>query len=108
VVIGAPFFVFFGWLSDKVGRKPVLMLGLLLATLLYFPMFKALSHYANPQIDPPAARHRSWCCRPAGLHLPVRPGGQGAFRQPVRQGQDLPGQAGPALQLGAPPAATCR
>ena len=51
VVIGAPFFVFFGWLSDRVGRKPILMIGLLLATVLYFPMFKALSHYANPQID---------------------------------------------------------
>ncbi|QHG67749.1 MFS transporter [Pseudomonas putida] len=51
VVIGAPFFVFFGWLSDRIGRKPILMLGLLLATVLYFPMFKALSHYANPQID---------------------------------------------------------
>ncbi|MET3678015.1 MULTISPECIES: MFS transporter [unclassified Pseudomonas] len=51
VVIGAPFFVFFGWLSDRIGRKPILMLGLLLATVLYFPLFKALSHYANPQID---------------------------------------------------------
>ncbi|RON99269.1 MFS transporter [Pseudomonas moraviensis] len=51
VVIGAPFFIFFGWLSDKVGRKPVLMLGLLLATALYFPIFKSLAHYANPAID---------------------------------------------------------
>nr|WP_314875323.1 MFS transporter [uncultured Pseudomonas sp.] len=51
VVIGAPFFVFFGWLSDRIGRKPILMVGLLLATVLYFPLFKALSHYANPQID---------------------------------------------------------
>ncbi|MFJ3447151.1 MFS transporter [Pseudomonas sichuanensis] len=51
VIIGAPFFVFFGWLSDRVGRKPILMIGLLLATVCYFPMFKALSHYANPQID---------------------------------------------------------
>ena len=51
VVIGAPFFVFFGWLSDRIGRKPILMIGLLLATVCYFPMFKALSHYANPQID---------------------------------------------------------
>src|SRR5450830_1407538 len=50
VVIGAPFFIFFGWLSDKVGRKPVLMLGLLLATALYFPIFKSLAHYANPAI----------------------------------------------------------
>ncbi|MGY2343278.1 MFS transporter [Pseudomonas sp. SDO5532_S415] len=51
VTIGAPFFIFFGWLSDKVGRKPVLMLGLLLATALYFPIFKTLAHYANPAID---------------------------------------------------------
>lgn len=51
VIIGAPFFIFFGWLSDKVGRKPVLMLGLLLATALYFPIFKSLAHYANPAID---------------------------------------------------------
>ena len=51
VVIGAPFFIIFGWLSDKVGRKPVLMLGLLLATALYFPIFKSLAHYANPAID---------------------------------------------------------
>ena len=51
VVMGAPFFIFFGWLSDRVGRKPILMLGLLLATVLYFPLFKALSYYANPQID---------------------------------------------------------
>ncbi|WP_213878092.1 MFS transporter [Pseudomonas sp. dw_358] len=51
VVLGAPFFVFFGWLSDRIGRKPILMAGLLLATVFYFPLFKALSHYANPQID---------------------------------------------------------
>ena len=51
VVIGAPFFIFFGWLSDRVGRKPILMLGLLLATVLYFPIFKTLAHYANPAID---------------------------------------------------------
>jgi MFS family permease len=51
VIMGAPFFVFFGWLSDRVGRKPILMVGLLLATVLYFPLFKALSYYANPQID---------------------------------------------------------
>jgi MFS family permease len=51
VVIGAPFFILFGSLSDKIGRKPILMIGLLLATVLYFPMFKALSHFGNPQID---------------------------------------------------------
>ncbi|WP_397451826.1 MFS transporter [Pseudomonas sp. NA-150] len=51
VVIGAPFFVLFGALSDRIGRKPIIMAGLLLATVFYFPLFKALGHYANPQID---------------------------------------------------------
>ncbi|KES22764.1 MULTISPECIES: MFS transporter [Pseudomonas] len=51
LVIGAPLFVLAGWVSDKVGRKPVLVVGLLLATVFYFPLFKALTHYANPQID---------------------------------------------------------
>jgi hypothetical protein len=78
VVIGAPFFIFFGWLSDKVGRKPVLMLGLLLATALYFPIFKAgpLRQPGNRPGQPPGADHRAG--RPSHLHLPVRPGGQGA------------------------------
>lgn len=57
VIIGAPFFVFFGWLSDRIGRKKIIVTGLLLATVLYFPLFKMLGHYANPQID--AARQQS-------------------------------------------------
>jgi MFS family permease len=51
IIIGAPFFIVAGWLSDRIGRKPVLVDGLLLSTLLYFPLFQALTHYANPQID---------------------------------------------------------
>ncbi|WP_256675984.1 MFS transporter [Pseudomonas sp. SCB32] len=51
LVIGAPFFVVAGWLSDKIGRKPVLLAGLALAAVGYFPLFQALTHYANPQID---------------------------------------------------------
>ncbi|MCA0395116.1 MAG: MHS family MFS transporter [Proteobacteria bacterium] len=43
-------FVFFGWLSDKVGRKPIIMVGCLLAALTYFPLFKGLAHFANPAL----------------------------------------------------------
>ncbi|ENN84996.1 major facilitator family transporter [Rhizobium freirei PRF 81] len=50
LLIGSGFFVFFGWLSDKIGRKPIIMAGLLLAILTYFPLFKALTSAANPAL----------------------------------------------------------
>ncbi|OWQ88048.1 MFS transporter [Roseateles terrae] len=50
LLIGTPFFVIFGTLSDKIGRKPIIMAGLLLAILTYFPLFKALTHAANPDL----------------------------------------------------------
>jgi len=51
LLIGTPFFVVFGWLSDRIGRKPIIMAGCLLAALTYFPIFKALTHYANPAVE---------------------------------------------------------
>ncbi|WP_273793505.1 MFS transporter [Brucella anthropi] len=50
LVIGTGGFVFFGWLSDKIGRKPIIMAGLLLAAVTYFPLFKALTGAANPAL----------------------------------------------------------
>ncbi|NRF67634.1 MFS transporter [Aquincola sp. S2] len=50
LAIGTPFFLVFGWLSDKIGRKPIIMLGCLIAAATYFPIFKALTQYANPAI----------------------------------------------------------
>ena len=44
-------FIFFGWLSDKIGRKPIIMAGCLLAALTYFPIFKGLTHFANPALE---------------------------------------------------------
>lgn len=51
LALGTPFFVFFGALSDKVGRKPIIMAGCLLASLTLFPIFKGLTHYANPALE---------------------------------------------------------
>lgn len=48
LIIGTPFFVVFGALSDKIGRKPIIMAGCLIAALTYFPLFKALTEAANP------------------------------------------------------------
>lgn len=51
LLLGVPFFVVFGTLSDRIGRKPVIMAGCLLAMLTYFPIFSALTHYANPHLE---------------------------------------------------------
>lgn len=51
LLLATPFFVIFGILSDKIGRKPIIMAGCLIAALTYFPIFSALTHYANPALE---------------------------------------------------------
>ena len=50
LIIGTPFFIIFGTWSDKIGRKPIIMAGCLLAALTYFPVFEALTKAANPDL----------------------------------------------------------
>jgi len=50
LLIGTPFFIVFGWLSDKIGRKPIILAGCALAALTYFPLFNALTQAANPAL----------------------------------------------------------
>jgi MFS family permease len=50
LIIGTPFFILFGALSDRIGRKPIILAGCLLAALTYFPLFKALTVAGNPQL----------------------------------------------------------
>jgi len=51
LLIGTPFFIFFGWLSDKIGRLKIILAGCLIAALTYFPLFGALTHYVNPALE---------------------------------------------------------
>lgn len=51
LAIGTPFFILFGWLSDKIGRKPIMLAGFALAVITYFPIFQGLTHFANPKLE---------------------------------------------------------
>jgi MFS family permease len=50
LLIGTPFFLFFGWLSDRIGRKKIILAGCLLAALSYFPLFHSLARAVNPAL----------------------------------------------------------
>src|SRR5207302_8351866 len=51
LLIGTPFFIVFGWLSDRIGRLKIILAGCIIAALTYFPLFAALTHYVNPDLE---------------------------------------------------------
>src|SRR5579872_5389697 len=51
LAIGTPFFIVFGALSDRIGRKPIMLAGFLIAALTYFPIFQGITHFANPKLE---------------------------------------------------------
>jgi MFS family permease len=51
LALGTPFFILFGWLSDKIGRKPIMLAGFLLGAWTYFIIFQGITHYANPALE---------------------------------------------------------
>ena len=80
LILGTPFFVVFGWLSDKIGRKPIILAGCLLAALTYFPIFKALTEAANPALAHAAARAPVvLIANPASCHVQFDPVGKQVF-----------------------------
>jgi MFS family permease len=75
LALGTGLFVFFGWLSDKIGRKKIMMTGCLLAALTYFPLYRAMVHFGNPALESFAARTRiELVASDCQLHLFPNPG----------------------------------
>src|SRR6266446_2902120 len=51
LLIGTPFFIVFGWLSDRIGRLKIILTGCLIAAITFFPLFRGLTHYVNPDLE---------------------------------------------------------
>jgi MFS family permease len=105
LLLGTPFFLIFGSLSDRIGRKPIIMGGLLLSALTYFPIFRAITHYANPALE--AAENAApvtVVADPASCSVQFNPVGTSKFTSPcdvaksalVRKGVPYSNEVGPA------------
>jgi len=74
LLLGTPFFVFFGWLSDRIGRLRIILAGCLLAALTYLPLFQALTHYVNPALERYQASHAiTVAANDCNVHVVVTP-----------------------------------
>ncbi|WP_218574994.1 MFS transporter [Reyranella sp. CPCC 100927] len=107
LAIATPGFIFFGWLSDRIGRKPIIMAGCLIAALAYFPLFGALTKYANPQLE--AAVEKApvvVVADPAACSFQFNPTGTAKFTQQCDQAKALLARAGVPYNNEAAPAGT--
>ncbi len=107
LLLATPFFVFWGWLSDKIGRKPIILGGCLIAALTYFPLFHALTNAANPQLaaattSSPVAIYAD----PADCHLQFDPVGKTVFNHSCDLAKSYLAKAGVTYTNIAAPAGT--
>jgi MFS family permease len=107
LLLASPFFVFWGWLSDKVGRKPIILAGCLIAALTYFPLFQALTNAANPAL---AAATESQpvtiYADPADCNVQFDPVGKTVFNQSCDVAKSYVAKAGINYTNVAAPAGT--
>ena len=111
LVFGTGFFVFFGWLSDKIGRKPIILAGCLIAAASYFPLFNMITSYANPALEKAIQNVRvAVVSDPANCGSLFNPVGTRVYTSPCDKARDFlakssvkystePGPAGSPVQL---------
>ena len=107
LAIGTPSIILFGWLSDKVGRKPIILGGCLLAALTYFPLFHALTAAANPGLA--AASQRApitVIADPATCAFQFDPVGKAAFNSSCDIAKSYLARAGLPYRNEAAPSGT--
>ncbi len=110
LLLGTPFFLVMGALSDRVGRKPVILAGCALAALTYFPLFRALTHYANPALEhAQAAAPVTVVADPAGCTFQFNPVGTSRFTSSCDVAKGALVKAGvPYANVAAPAGATAQ
>ncbi len=91
--IGTPCFILFGWLSDKIGRKPIMLAGFVLAVVTYFPIFQGITHFANPKLEAAlAAAPVTVTADPSECSFQFKATGTEKFTTPLRHHQGRAGQ----------------
>ncbi|MCA3562691.1 MAG: MFS transporter [Aestuariivirga sp.] len=105
LALGTPFFIFWGWLSDKIGRKPIIMLGCFLALASYFTIFEQITKNANPALYDAMAKSKvTVVADPADCSFQFNPVGTSKFTSAcdiaktalVKAGVPYSNEAGPA------------
>ena len=95
LLFGTGFFVFFGWLSDKIGRKPIILAGCLIAAASYFPLFNLITTYANPPLERAIQNVRvTVVADPASCGSLFNPVGTRVFDRPCDIARDFLAKAG--------------
>ena len=107
LLIATPFFVIFGSLSDKIGRKPIIMAGCLLAVLTYFPVFKMLTEAANPDLAAAQAKNKVVViANPAECSFQFNPTGTSKFTSSCDVAKQLLAANSVSYETEAAPAGT--